>query len=121
MTLFAATLEQIPIGCCNYQDVSPRTKNHCLVTNSSRQVYDDGLCLLRAVTFHRTGSHNLEEHIANLFHRYVEHSEIDAVEFQGITLESVKDVEDLTELNISIYDIELDNEKLIGALSPGTG
>ena len=120
VTIFAATLDQIPMGCCNLEMPSCILKNkkiYCLMTNSSRQVYDDGLCLLRAVTFHLTGSHNLEEHTADLFHRYVEQSNIDVAEFQGVTLESVKDIEDLTELNISIYDIELDNEKLIGVLS----
>ena len=67
--------------------------------------------------FHLTGNNKLEEQTANPFHRFVEHSKIDVAEFQGINLESVKDIEDLTELKISVYNIELDNEKLIGVLS----
>ena len=35
----------------------------------------------------------------------------------NFNVESVKDFEDLTELIISIYDIELDNEKIFGVLS----
>ena len=65
----------------------------------------------------KNGYHNLEEQTANLFHRYVEHSKMDVAEFQGVTLESVNDIEELTELNINIYDMELDNEKLIVVLS----
>ena len=91
-----------------YQDVSSR-KIYCLMTSSSRQVYDDGLCLQRAVPFHLTRTHNLQEQTANPFHRYVEHSKINNAEVQGVSLESVNDIEDFTELNISIYDIELDN------------
>ena len=53
----------------------------------------------------------------DLFHRYVEHSNIYVAVFQSVTLESAKNTEDLTKLNISIYDIELDNEKPAGVLS----
>ena len=84
------------------------------MSNSSKQLYEDCLCLLRAVSFHLTGNNNLEEQTANLFHRFVEHSKIDVAEFQGINFQGIPRDKDLTELNISIYDIELDNEKLIG-------
>ena len=56
-------------------------------------------CFTAGCNFHLTGNHNLEEQTANLFHRYVEHSKIDVAEFQGVTLESVNDIEELSELN----------------------
>ena len=72
------------MGCCNLElsRYILKKKIHFLMTNSSRQIYDDGLCLLRAVTFKLTGNHNMEEQTVNLFHRYVQHSKIDVAEFQ---------------------------------------
>ena len=112
MTVFAAILKEIPLGCQNLEIPSRILKNKifCLSTKSSHKPYNDNLYLLRAVAFHLTGRHNLEEQTANLFQRYMEHCEVDVNDFKGVTLETINAIEDLTELNITIYEIEVEND-----------
>ena len=38
-------------------------------------------------------------------------------DFKGVTLETINAIEDLTDLNISIYEIEVGNDRLVGVLS----
>ena len=86
MTVFAAILKEIPLGCQNLEIPSRILKNKkivCLTTNSSCKPYNDNLCLLRAVTFHLTGRHNLDEQTVNLFQRYLEHCEVDVNDYEG--------------------------------------
>ena len=120
MTVFAAILKGIPLGCQNLEIPSCILKNKkifCLSINSSHKPYNDNLCLLRAVAFHLTGKQNLEEWTANLFQRFLEHCKVDINDFDEVTLEAINDIEDLTELNISIYEIEVENDQLVGVLS----
>ena len=120
LTVFAAILKEIPLGCQNVEIPSRVLKNKkivCPTTSSSCNPYNDNLCLLRAVTFHLTGRHNLEEQTANLFQRHLEHCEVDVNDFEGVTSETINAIEDLTELNISIYEIEVENDQLVGLLS----
>ena len=42
---------------------------------------------------------------------------VDINDFDGVTLEAINDIEDLTELNISIYEIENENDQLVGVSS----
>ena len=120
MNVFAAILKEIPLGGQNLEIPSRILKNKkifSLSTNSSNKPYNDNLCLLRAVAFHLTGRQNLEQQTANLFQQYLEHCEVDVNEFKGATLEAINALEDLTELNISIYVIEVENDQLVEVLS----
>ena len=53
---------------------------------------------------------------ANLFQRYLEHYEVDINDFEGVTLEKINAIEDLTEVKISIIEVEVDNDQLVGLL-----
>ena len=99
MTVFAAILKEISLGGQNLEIPSRILKNKnivCLSTNSSNKPYNDNLCLSKAVAFHITGRHNLEEQTAELFQRYLEHCEVDVNDFKGATLETINAIEDLT-------------------------
>ena len=120
MTVFAAILKEIPLGCQNLEIPSCILKNKkifCPSTNSSYKPYNGNLCLLRVVAFHLTGEQNLVERTANLLPRFLEHCKVDNDDFDGVTLEAINDIEDLTELNVSIYEIEVENYQLVGVLS----
>ena len=120
MTVFAAILKKITLGCQNVEIPSRILKNKkivCLTTNSWCKPYNDNLCLLRAVTFHLIGRNNMEEQTANLFQQYLEHCEVDVNDFEGVPSETINAIEDLTELNVSIYEIAVENGQLVGPLS----
>ena len=98
MTVFAAILKEIPLGCPNLEIPSCILKNKkifCLSTNSSYKPYNN-LCLIRAVAFHLTGKQNLEKQTAILFQRFLDHCKVDINDFDGVTLEAINDIEDLT-------------------------
>ena len=69
LTAFAALLKGVPMGCKNAVLPEPLPKNHtinCLTfEESTRQPYNDNLCLFRALALHLHGTQRLEEETSN--------------------------------------------------------
>ena len=65
LTVIAALLKDVPMGCKNAVLPGPLLKNHtinCLTYEEiTRQPYNDNLCLLRAPALHLHGTQRLEE------------------------------------------------------------
>ena len=76
--------------------------------------YNDNLCLIRANAIQLTGKQILEHRKANLFQRCLEYGKVFVDDFD-VTLETINGT-DLTKLNISIYEIEVENDQLSGIL-----
>ena len=120
MTVFATILKEIALRCQNLEFPFCILKHmtiFCLSPNSSYKPLNDNLCLLKVVAFYHTEKQNLVERTANLLPRFLEHCKVDNNDFGGVTLEAIHDIEDLTELNISIYEMEVENDQLVGVLS----
>ena len=109
--LTAKTKEEL-----DYHTAEKHRKEDLTTNSHALSVCNDNLCLLRAVAFHLTGR-QLKEQTAYIFQRYLEHCEVDVNDFKGVTLETINAIEDLTELNIGIYKIEVENDQLVGVLS----
>ena len=71
LTVYAALLKDVPMGCKNAVLPEPLLKNHtinCLTfEESTRQPYNDNLCLFRALALHLHVTQRLEEEISKLF------------------------------------------------------
>ena len=120
MTVFVAIQKEIPLGGQNVEVRSRFPKNKkifCLSTNCADKPNNDKLGLFRAVAFQLTGRHNLRDQTAIFFQRYLEHCEVDGNDFKGVPLETINAIEDLIELNIGIYGIEIETDQLVGVLS----
>ena len=65
LTIFAALLRDIPMGCKDAIIPESISKNHtvnCLTfEKNTRKPYNDNLCLFRAVALHLFGNERLEE------------------------------------------------------------
>ena len=65
LTVFAALLKDVPMGCKDAVLHEPLLKNHtinCLTfEENTRQPYNDNLCLFRAFALHMHGNQRLEE------------------------------------------------------------
>ena len=76
LTVFAALLKDIPMGCRDAVLPDPLLKNHsvnCLTfEQNTRQPYNDNLCLFRALALHLHGNEKLEEETCKLFNCYLE-------------------------------------------------
>ena len=121
LTIFAALLKVIPMGCKDTVLPEPLMKNHnvnCLTfERNTRQPYNDNLCLLRAVALHLFGNERLEEETSKIFNLFLNNSEEgDVSKFQGVHLNDIPKVEDLLQLNIFLYDIDFVDGELIGEL-----
>ena len=84
ITIFAALLKNIPVGCSDVSLPEPLLKNpylNCLISNSHKKPYNDNLCLFRALSLHLNGSSDLETNTQSLFTKFIEKASYDAEHF----------------------------------------
>ena len=70
VTIIAALLKNIPMGCPDTVLPEPLLKNHsekCILSDKDKQPYKDHLCLFRALTMYLHGHSNLDAHTSQLF------------------------------------------------------
>ena len=121
LTIFASLLKDVPKGCKDPILPEPLSKNqnvNCLTFGrNTRQPYKDNLCLFRAIALHLHGNEKLEEETSKIFNLFFNNSEEgDVSKFQAVHLNDIPKVEDLLQLNIFLYDIDLVDGELIGEL-----
>ena len=75
LTVFAALLKDVPMGCKNAVLPEPLSKNctiNCLTfEENTRQPYNDNRCLFRALALHLHGNQRLEEKTSKLFNLFI--------------------------------------------------
>ena len=124
VTVFAALLKDIPMGCKDTVLPEPLLRNgnvNCLTfERNSSQPYNDNLCLFRAVALHLFGNERLEgleEETFKIFNLSLNNcGEGVPSKFQGVHMTDIPKVEDLMKLNIFLYDIDFVDGELIGEL-----
>ena len=122
LTVFAALLKDVPMGCKNAVLPKPLLKNctiNCLTyEENTRQPYNDNLCLFRALALHSHGNQQLEEETSNLFNSFI--NKLDGLspnQFQGVHMNDIPTVEYLLTLNVLLYDIDIVDGNIIGELA----
>ena len=75
LTVFAALLKDVPMGCKDIVLPEPLLKNHivnCLTfERNTRQPYNDNLCLFGALALHLHGNEKLEEETSKIFNLFL--------------------------------------------------
>ena len=122
LTVFACNRTDVPTGCKNAVLPELLLENHtinCLTfEESTRQPYNDNLCLLRALALHLHGTQRLEEETSKLFNLFINKMDgLSADQFQGVHMNDIPIVEDLLTLNILLYDIDIVDGNIIGELA----
>ena len=122
LTVFAALLKDVPLGCKNAVVPEPLLKNHtinCLTfEENTRQPYNDNLCLFRALALHMHGNQRLEEKTSKLFNLSINKMDrLSADQFQGVHMNDIPFVEDLLILNIVLCDIDIVDSNIIGEIA----
>ena len=122
LTVFAALLKDVPMGCKNPVLPEPLLRNgtiNCLTSEeNTRQPYNDNLSLFRALVLHMHGNQRLEEETSKLFNLFI--IKMDGLgpnQFQGVHMNVIPFVEDLLTLNIVLYDIDIVDGNIIGELA----
>ena len=122
LIVFAAILEEVPMGCKNAVLPKPLLENHtinCLTyEENTKQPYQDNLYLFRALALHKHGNQRLEEKTLKFFNSFVKKMDgLSADQFQGVHIEDIPIIEDLLTLKIVLYDIYIVNGNIIGELA----
>ena len=122
LTVFAALLTDIPMGCKDTVLPEPLLRNcnvNCLTfERNTSQPYNDNLCLFRAVALHLFGSERLEEETSKIFNLFLNNcGEGDPSKFQAVHMTDFPKVEEMLQLNIFLYDIDFGDGELIGELA----
>ena len=122
LTVFAALLKDVPMGCKNAVLPEPLlrigTINCLTYEENTRQPHNDNLCLFRALALHLHGFQRLEEKTSKLFNLFINKVDgLSADQFQEVHMNDIPFVEDLLTLNIVLYDIDIVNGNIIGELA----
>ena len=122
LTVFAALLKDVPMGCKNAVLPEPLLKNHtinCLTfEENTRQPYNDNLCPFRALALQMHGNQRLEEETSKFFNLFINKMDgLSAHQFQGVHMNDIPIVEDLLTLNILLYDIDIVDGNIVGELA----
>ena len=122
LTIFAALLRDIPMGCTDAVMPESLLKNHTIncVTyeQNTKKPYKDNLCLFRALALHLHGNERLEEETSKLFNLFLVNStNPDPSRFQGVCMENIPYVEVIVAVNVFIYDIDFIDGAMVGELA----
>ena len=77
VTIFAALLKNIPMGCPDSVLPEPLLKNHsvnCLLSNKDEEPYKDQLCLFHALAIYMNGHKDLDSHTSRYFTDFISKS-----------------------------------------------
>ena len=122
MTFFAVLLKSISVGCNNLLLPSQLAKSadvNCLTYEANKERYNDNLCLLRAVCMHKTVTEKLGEETSKFLDALLGiKSKLSIENFRRVALEDIHVVEDLANVNILVYDIEVSENGNVGELVP---
>ena len=119
LTVIAALLKDVPMGCKNAVLTEPLLRNgtiNCLTYEEiTRHPYNDNLCFFRALAFHLHGTRRLEEETSKLFNLFINKKDgVSPSLFQGVQMNDIPIVEDLLTVNIVLYDINIADGNIIG-------
>ena len=122
LTVFAALLKDVPMGCKDAVLPEPLLRNrtiNCLTyEENTRQPYNDKLCVFRALALHWHGTHRLEEETSKLFTLFIiKMNGLSPNQFQGVHMNDIPTVEDLLTLNILLYDMDIVDGNIVGQLA----
>ena len=119
VTVFAALLTNIPMGCTDSPLPEPLLRNpevNCLLSNGHDEPYNDNLCLFRAMAIHLFGSEEFELQAIKFFHNFVTASGCDPENFTGVSFDQFPIIEEQIKQNILIYDFDTEDGEITGEL-----
>ena len=122
LTIFAALLRDIPMGCKDAvlpESLLGNASVNCLTyKQNTKKTYRDNLCLFRALAFHLHANETLEEETSTLFRIFLVNStNPDPSKFQGVCMGDIPSVEDIVSI---IIFIDLIDGAMFGAMQTCT-
>ena len=121
LTVFAALLKDVPMGCKDAVLPEPLLRNgtiNCLTfEENTRQPYNDNLCPLRALALPLHVTQQLEEETSKIINLFINKKVgLSADQFRGVQMNAIPFVQDRLPLNIVLYDINIVDGSIIREL-----
>ena len=122
LTVFAALFKNLPMGCKDAVLPEPLLRNvtiNCLtLEENTRQLYNDSLCLFRALAIHLHRNQRLEEETSEVFNSFINKVVgLSPNQFNGVNMNDIPIFRDLVTLNILLHDIDIVDGNIIGELA----
>ena len=120
MTIFAALLKNIPLGCPDSVLPEPLLKNHsvnCLLFNKDNDSYKDHLCLFRALAMFMNGLNDNASHTSRYITVLTSKSSYDPKIFRGVSVVDLPVVEEIVQRNLFMYDFDIQEGEYVGELA----
>ena len=122
LTIFAALIKDVPMGCKYSVIPEPFLKNqnlNCLTyEQNTKKSYKNNLCLFRALALHLHGNERLEEEKFKTFGLILNNcGQGDPSKFQGVHMIDIPKVEEMLQLKIFLYDTDFVDGDLIKELA----
>ena len=120
VTIFAALLKNIPMGCPDPvlpESLLRHTQVNCLLSYKDKEPYKDQLCLFRAFAMYMNGHKDLESHTSRYFTEFISKSGSDPKNFPGVSVEDLPVVEETVQRDIFIYDSHIQEGEYVGELA----
>ena len=90
---------------------------NCLLSNEDKESYKDHLCLFRALAIYRNGHTDLDSHTSMYFTEFISKFGYDPDTFRGVSVEDFTVVEEIVQINIFIYDFDIQEAEYVGELA----
>ena len=122
LTIFAALLKNVPMGCKNAVLHERLLKNYtinCLTyEENTRQPNNDSLCPFRSLALHLHGNQRLEEETSKFFKLLINKMDgLSADQSKGVHMHDILTVEDLLTLNILLYKKDFVDGNIVGEIA----
>ena len=116
VTIFAALLKNVPMGCPDSVIPEPFLRNHqvsCSFSDAlTQQPYNDNMCLFGAHAVHLHGTTILERSTSMIVNAFCDPNHVHEVSMDNIPIG-----EDVEEKNIIIYEINTGDGNFVGKLA----
>ena len=120
VTIFAALLKNIPMGCPDSVLPEPLLKNHsinCFLSNKDKEPYKDHLCIFSALAMRMNGHKDGDSHTSRYLTDFISKSGYDPNIFRGVFVEELPVVEEIVPRNIFIYDFDIQEGEYVEELA----
>ena len=122
LTVFAALLKDVPMGCKNAVLPEPLLKNqtiNCLTYGeNTRQPYNDNLCLFGALALHFRGCERMEWESSKFFTFFINKFDgLSPNQFQGVHMNDIHTFEHLLTPNVLLYGIDIMDGNIVRKLA----
>ena len=116
---FAAMLKNIPLGSPDSVLGEPLLRHaqvSCLLSNKDSELYNDRLCLFRALAY-LNGHNDLNSNTVRHLKEFITKSGYDPKSFHGVTVKELPVVEEIEQRSNFIHDFDVQEGNYVGELA----